>query len=209
MSEKPADEAKQKPADAAKQKPAAAKEKSTKAKEKPAAAKEKSTKAKEKPAAAKAKPVAAKEKPAAAKAEPAEVEEKPAGAEGKPTEAKAESAEAKEASVEAKAAPVEAKGKPLGKMTVKELREMAKEMPGISGVHGMKKEELIVAIQDAKGIKPPPVKKADATIAVLKKKIKALKVERQAALQAKDRKMATIYKRRISRLKKKTRRAAA
>jgi hypothetical protein len=216
MSEKPADEAKQKPADAAKQKPAAAKEKSTKAKEKPAAAKEKSTKAKEKPAAAKAKPaeakekpVAAKEKPAAAKekpveakAEPAEVEEKPAGAEEKPTEAKAESAEAKEASVEAK-------GKPLGKMTVKELREMAKEMPGISGVHGMKKEELIVAIQDAKGIKPPPVKKADATIAVLKKKIKALKVERQAALQAKDRKMATIYKRRISRLKKKTRRAAA
>jgi hypothetical protein len=209
MSEKPADEAKQKPADAAKQKPAAAKEKSSKAKEKPAAAKEKSTKAKAKPAEAKEKPVAAKEKPAEAKAEPAEVEEKPAGAEEKPTEAKAESAEAKEASVEAKAAPVEAKGKPLGKMTVKELREMAKEMPGISGVHGMKKEELIVAIQDAKGIKPPPVKKADATIAVLKKKIKALKVERQAALQAKDRKMATIYKRRISRLKKKTRRAAA
>ena len=86
---------------------------------------------------------------------------------------------------------------------------MAKEIPGISGVHGMKKEELIVAIQDAKGIKPPPAKKADATIAVLKKKIKALKVERQAALQAKDRKMATIYKRRISRLKKKTRRIAA
>jgi DUF438 domain-containing protein len=209
MSEKPADEAKQKPADAAKQKPAAAKEKSTKAKEKPAAAKAKPVAAKEKPVAAKEKPAAAKEKPAEAKAEPAEVEEKPAGAEEKPTEAKAESAEAKEASVEAKAAPVEAKGKPLGKMTVKELREMAKEMPGISGVHGMKKEELIVAIQDAKGIKPPPVKKADATIAVLKKKIKALKVERQAALQAKDRKMATIYKRRISRLKKKTRRAAA
>ena len=209
MSEKPADEAKQKPADAAKQKPAAAKEKSTKAKENPAAAKEKSTKAKEKPVAAKEKPAEAKEKPVEAKAEPAEVEEKPAEAEEKPTEAKAESAEAKEESVEAKAAPVEAKGKPLGKMTVKELREMAKEIPGISGVHGMKKEELIVAIQDAKGIKPPPVKKADATIAVLKKKIKALKVERQAALQAKDRKMATIYKRRISRLKKKTRRAAA
>jgi DUF438 domain-containing protein len=94
-------------------------------------------------------------------------------------------------------------------MTVKELRKMAKEMPGIAGVHAMKKEELIVAIKDAKGIKTAPVKKADATIAVLKKKIKAMKAERQAALQAKDRKMATIYKRRISRLKKKTRRAAA
>ena len=208
MSEKPADEAKEKPAEAkekstkAEEKPAEAKEKSTKAKQKPAEAKAKSTKAKEKPAKAKEKPAKAKEKPAEAKEEPVEAKAEPAEAEEKPIEAKQES-------VEAKAAPVEAKGKPLGKMTVKELREMAKEMPGITGVHGMKKEELIVAIQDSKGIKPPPVKKADATIGVLKKKIKALKVERQAALQAKDRKMATIYKRRISRLKKKTRRAAA
>ncbi|MCK5487434.1 MAG: Rho termination factor N-terminal domain-containing protein, partial [Desulfobacterales bacterium] len=97
----------------------------------------------------------------------------------------------------------------LEKMTVKELREMAKEMPDIVGVHGMKKEELIVAIQKTKGIKAAPVKKTDATVTVLKKKIKALKVERQAALEARDKKMATIYKRRISRLKKKTRRAAA
>ncbi|NOQ19113.1 MAG: transcription termination factor Rho [Desulfobacterales bacterium] len=94
-------------------------------------------------------------------------------------------------------------------MTVKELREMAKEMPDIVGVHGMKKEELIVAIQKTKGIKAAPVKKTDATVTVLKKKIKALKGKRQAALEARDKKMATIYKRRISRLKKKTRRAAA
>ena len=182
MSDKPADEAKEKPADEAKEKSVdEVKEKSTKAKDKPA-------EAKEKPAEAKEKPAEAKEKPAEAKEEPAEAKEEP---------------------VEAKKAPVEAKGKPLEKMTVKELREMAKEMPGIAGVHGMKKEELIVAIKDAKGIKAAPVKKADATIAVLKQKIKTLKVERQAALEAKDRKMATIYKRRISRLKKKTRRAAA
>jgi hypothetical protein len=68
---------------------------------------------------------------------------------------------------------------------------------------------LIVVIQKAKGIEAAPVKKIDAKVAVLKKKIKALKVERQTALEAKDKKMATIYKRRISRLKKKTRRAAA
>jgi hypothetical protein len=48
---------------------------------------------------------------------------------------------------------VEDKGKALEKMTVKDLREMAKDMPEISGVHGMKKEELIVAIKDVKGIK--------------------------------------------------------
>jgi hypothetical protein len=201
MSEKPADEAKEKPAEA--------KEKSTKAKEKPAEAKAKSTKAKEKPVKAKAKSTKAKGKSTKAKEKPAEAKEEPVEAKAEPAEAEEKPTEARQESVEAKAAPVEAKGKPLEKMTVKELREVAKEMPGITGVHGMKKEELIVAIQDAKGIKPPPVKKADATIGVLKKKIKALKVERQAALQAKDKKMATIYKRRISRLKKKTRRAAA
>ena len=99
--------------------------------------------------------------------------------------------------------------KPLEKMTVKDLREMAKEMPEITGVHGMKKEELIVAIKEAKGIKDEPVKKADASVRELKKKIKALKAERRTALEASDKKMATIYKRRISRLKKKSRKAAA
>ena len=193
MSEKPADEAKEKP---------------TKAEEKPAEAKEKPTKAKGKSTKAKEKATEAKEKPAEAKEKPAEAKEEPVEAKEEPVEAKEEPVEAKEGPTEAKEKPVEAKGKPLEKMTVKELREMAKEIPGITGVHAMKKEELIVAIQDAKGIKRAPAKKADATIAVLKKKIKALKVGRQAALEVKDRKMATIYKRRISRLKKKTRRAA-
>ena len=103
---------------------------------------------------------------------------------------------------------VEGMKKPLEKMTVKDLREMAKDMPGIVGVHGMKKEELIDAIKDVKGIKDEPVKKADASIAEIKKQIKAMKIQRQDALEAKDRKMATIYKRRISRLKKKSRKAA-
>ena len=103
---------------------------------------------------------------------------------------------------------VEDMKKPLEKMTVKDLREMAKDMPGIVGVHGMKKEELIVAIKEVKGIQDEPVKKADASISEIKKQIKAMKIQRQDALEAKDRKMATIYKRRISRLKKKSRKAA-
>jgi len=201
MSEKPADEAKEKPTEV--------EEKPAKAKKEPAEAKEKSTKSKKKSAEAKEEPAKTKKKPAEAKEEPAEAKEEPAEAKEEPAEAKEEPAEAKEEPAEAKEMPVGVRGKSLEKMTVKELREMAKTMPGITGVHGMKKEELIVAIQDAKGIKAAPVKKADANIAVLKKKIRALKVERQAALEAKDRKMATIYKRRISRLKKKTRRAAA
>ena len=103
----------------------------------------------------------------------------------------------------------EAKEKALEKMTVKDLREMAKGIPEITGVHGMKKEALIVAIKEAKGIKEAPAKKADASIGEIKNKIKVYKAQRQAAIEAKDKKMATIYKRRISRLKKKTRRAAA
>jgi hypothetical protein len=104
---------------------------------------------------------------------------------------------------------IETKPKPLEKMTVTELREMAKEIPEISGVHGMKKEELIAAIKKSKGIIDEPVKKKDASLGEIKKKIKAVKTQRLAAIEAKDKKMAKIYKRRISRLKKKSRRAAA
>ena len=104
---------------------------------------------------------------------------------------------------------VEIKQKDLEKMTVKDLREMAKDMPEIVGFSGMKKHELIAAIKEVKGIKDEPIKKADATVGQLKKKIREFKVQRQTALAAKDKKMATIYKRRISRLKKKSRRAAA
>lgn len=114
----------------------------------------------------------------------------------------------------------EATEKPLEKMTVKALREIAKDIPEITGVHGMKKEELIVAINEVRGIeektvkadksiKEKPVKKAGATPGAIKKQIKALKAQRQTALGAQDKKMATIYRRRISRLKKKSRKVAA
>ena len=83
------------------------------------------------------------------------------------------------------------KEKPLEKMTVTDLREMAKDMPGIVGVHGMKKDELIAAIKEVKGIKDEPVKKTDASVAEIKKKIKAVKAQRQGALEAKDSKIAT------------------
>jgi hypothetical protein len=135
---------------------------------------------------------------------------------GKPAETQEEHKETSEKDKEtqqeppkAKKTPTEAMEKPLEKMTVKELREMAKDIPGIAGVHAMKKEELLVQIKAAKGIVDEPVKKADASVSELKQKIKALKVERQAALEAKDKKKASIFRRRISRLKKKTRRVAA
>ena len=101
----------------------------------------------------------------------------------------------------------EAKDKPLDKMTAKELREVAKEIPQITGVHGMNKAELVSAIKEFRGIVEEK-KKSDASVRDLKLKIKSLKADRDAALESKDRKKASIYRRRISRLKKKTRRAA-
>jgi len=103
---------------------------------------------------------------------------------------------------------IETKEKPLDKMTVKELREIAKELPEISGVHGMNKAELLSAIKQARGIKEEPKKKKDASVFEIKKKIRALKAEREVALNNKDKKMAKIYRRRITRLKRKTRKAA-
>ena len=97
--------------------------------------------------------------------------------------------------------------RPLEKMTVTDLREMAKEIPDISGVHGMNKGELISAIKTAKGIKDEVGKKG-AGIKQLKKEIQTLKTQKETAIQAKDKTMATIYRRQISRLKRKTRKAA-
>ncbi len=102
----------------------------------------------------------------------------------------------------------ESKEKPLDKMTVKELREIGKEIPGISGVHGMSKGDLLAAIKAARGIEEKAKKRSSASVSDLKQKIKKFKAERQAALEAKDKKKSTIYRRRISRLKKKTRQAA-
>ncbi len=101
------------------------------------------------------------------------------------------------------------KEKPLDKMTATELREAAKEIPNIAGVHGMNKPELIAAIKVVRGIKEEKVKKADASVREIKKKIKLLKEKQETAANTKDKKTATICRRRISRLKKKTRRAAA
>jgi hypothetical protein len=169
----------------------------------------KSEETKEKPEETEEKAAKAKEKPEETEEKAAKEEEKPEETEEKAAKTKDKPEKSKEKAAEAEEKPTAAKEKPLEKMTVKELREMAKDIPGIIGVHGMKKDELIVEIKKAKGIKDEPVKKADSSIADLKQKIKALKGQRREALEANDKKKATIFKRRISRLKKKTRRAAA
>lgn len=98
--------------------------------------------------------------------------------------------------------------KPIDKMTVKDLREVAKEIPEITGVHGMNKAELLASIKKARGTEDTPKRKVDASVRDIKSKIRKLKTEREAFLKADNKKMAIISRRRISRLKKKTRKAA-
>jgi hypothetical protein len=102
----------------------------------------------------------------------------------------------------------EVKEKLLEKMTAKDLRGIAAGMPEISGVHGMNKSELIEEIKKVRGIKDEKPKGAGDGMRGVKLKIKALKSKRADALSAGDRIVATICRRRISRLKRKTRRAA-
>jgi len=132
---------------------------------------------------------------------------------------------------------MEKKEKPLEKMTAKELRKVALEISDITGVHAMKKEELLAAIRKARGteeevrdqvkeeveevkkevkkekkvkkkVEEKVEKKIEGGVADLKKKIREFKALRGEAVGKGDARMAKIYKRRINRLKKRTRKAA-
>jgi FtsZ-binding cell division protein ZapB len=105
--------------------------------------------------------------------------------------------------------------KPLDKMTAIELREVAMEIPGVTGAHAMKKEELLPIIKKYYGIEDETagkgkkkVKKAAATVHELKTKMTQLKEKRKEVRAAKDRKQTDILRRRINRLKRKTRKTA-
>jgi Rho termination factor, N-terminal domain len=101
------------------------------------------------------------------------------------------------------------KDRPLEKLTVKELKEMALAMGGITGVTTMKKEELLAAIKQAKGIPVQETREKPVdTIVELKKKMRELRAKREELREAGKRKETGLLKRRISRLKKKTRRLA-
>ncbi|MCX5880127.1 MAG: transcription termination factor Rho [Deltaproteobacteria bacterium] len=103
--------------------------------------------------------------------------------------------------------------KPLDKMTVIELREFAlNKNLGISGVHAMKKEELLPAVKEALGIKDEePAKKGlevKATVGEMKEKIFRLKEEKKTAISSKDKKKINVLRRRINRLKKRSKKVA-
>ena len=102
----------------------------------------------------------------------------------------------------------------LGKMTATELRDYAlKNHPDISGVHAMKKEELVEAIHKARGEavrekKKEPTAKLQVDKKALKTQIRSLKAEKNQLLQGKDKKALTRIRKKIKRLKRLTKKAA-
>jgi hypothetical protein len=105
--------------------------------------------------------------------------------------------------------------KPLEKMTVKELREIAVDIPHVQAVHDMKKDEIIAFIREARGTRDEaPVGKRKKAVKLkmtrpeLKTRIRELRGLKTQALEEKHGKEARILRRRISRLKKKSRKAA-
>jgi len=100
--------------------------------------------------------------------------------------------------------------KDLEKLTVTKLREEAKKYPGMAGVHAMKKVELIEAIKNASGEPKKEEKKSDEKFADkkvdLKGEIRALILQREKALENKDRRALKSIRIRIKRLKRRTRR---
>jgi hypothetical protein len=102
----------------------------------------------------------------------------------------------------------EQKEKPLDRMTAKELRETALKIPEITGVHAMNKIELLAAIKEARGIVEVKAEKSDVSVREMKKKIQALKAQKAEATANQETSRVRILRRRVSRLKKKTRRAA-
>ena len=97
--------------------------------------------------------------------------------------------------------------KPLEKMTTKELRALCiDKLPMITGASGKDKDEIVQAIKDLFGIEEEqqvsPYKKQ---IAEIKRQIRTLRVEKE---EMKDRAQREYIRRKINKLKKRTRKLA-
>jgi len=100
--------------------------------------------------------------------------------------------------------------KPLDKMTAKELRQLViDKLPMITGASGMGKEEIIASIKQVFGMEDdegPKVSPYKSQISELKKEIKGL---RESKAESETRKQREFLRRKINKLKKRTRRLAA
>ena len=96
----------------------------------------------------------------------------------------------------------------LAKKKVAELRKMAKEHANVEGTTGLLKEQLVEIVAKALNIEKPHLVVEGLDKLGIKQKIRALKVDVQAAIQAKDRKLVRRKRRQIHRLKRQIHKAA-
>jgi hypothetical protein len=97
--------------------------------------------------------------------------------------------------------------KEIEKLPTPKLKEEALKIEGLTGVHGMNKEELIKVLKQHHGIKEE-AKKASTSTRDLKAKVRELKAKREEAHKAGDGKRAGILRRKVKRLKRRMRRTA-
>jgi len=98
------------------------------------------------------------------------------------------------------------KQKPLERWTIKELREEALTIPNVQGVHGMNKEEIIAALREVKGLSAPDTKKPTQSVREVKAKVCELrKLKDNERSEGASKLRLRVLRRKISRLKKKTR----
>lgn len=98
--------------------------------------------------------------------------------------------------------------KDLEKFTATKLREIAKQYEGITGVHAMKKEDLIREIRKARGEPERLVTGDTKDLGKIKKHLRGLKGERQAAQEKNDKKAVTTLRKKIKKYRRLTRKLA-
>jgi hypothetical protein len=94
----------------------------------------------------------------------------------------------------------------LKKLPLPKLKEKAKEIDGLEGVGGMKKEELIAAIAKAQGIAYERSGESAAVLSAVKAEIRSVKKKRDELLSASgDARAIKRLRRKIKLLKRQTR----
>jgi len=96
----------------------------------------------------------------------------------------------------------------LQKMTVKELRERAKEFPEVTGTSAMHKEQLVDLLCEKLGLQKPHRIVLAANKTEIKSRIHALKKERDEAIAGRDRKKLAAIRHRLHRLRRELHKAA-
>lgn len=94
----------------------------------------------------------------------------------------------------------------IDKMTIKKLREECLKIEKLTGVHGMTKDRLIKELKMFHNIPFEVSKKAKVDVKGIRKQLDGIRIERDKAREENNIQRYNYLKKRISKLKKQTRR---